>query len=545
VTRYSTLALGLLAGLAVAVALWQLVGTTAGLDITRTHLGPTPVTVFRPAGGAPAPVVVIAHGFAGSQQLMQPFAVTLARNGYVAVTFDFLGHGRNGEKLGGDITRVQGTTTFLVDEVARVAAFAKALPGTDGRLAMLGHSMASDIVVRYAQSDPAVAATVALSMFSPAVTNETPRNLLVVVGDWERRLKEEALKAVGLSVGGPVEPGVTYGRFEDGTARRAAFSPNVEHIAVLYSAASSREALAWLDAVFRRHGSGYVDDRGGWIALVIAGLVLLAKPLAGLLPRVSEFPRGAGLPWRTLWPVAVAPAVLTPLLLWKAPTEFLPVLVGDYLAAHFAVYGVLTALMLVLVKRWSSRDGAPGSGLQPARGQAPRRARDPYSQTGIMDSGLAGLQPAPRNDRRIGALALTAAAVALYSIGALGGAIDWFVTSFVPVEARWPLVLALLAGTLPWLLADEWATRGPGAARGAYATTKLLFLLSLAAAVALNLQKLFFLILIVPVILAFFVVYGLFSRWAYARTGHPFVGGLANALAFAWAIAVTFPLLVR
>jgi len=106
-------------------------------------------------------------------------------------------------------------------------------------------------------------------------------------------------------------------------------------------------------------------------------------------------------------------------------------------------------------------------------------------------------------------------------------------------------VLALLAGTLPWFLADEWATRGVGAGRGAYAATKLLFLVSLAVAVALNLSKLFFLILIVPVILAFFVVYGLFSRWAYRRTGHPFVGGLANALAFAWAIAVTFPMLTR
>ena len=35
----------------------------------------------------------------------------------------------------------------------------------------------------------------------------------------------------------------------------------------------------------------------------------------------------------------------------------------------------------------------------------------------------------------------------------------------------------------------------------------------------------------VPIILAFFVVYGLFSGWAYARTGHPFCAGLANAVA--------------
>nr|WP_284701304.1 alpha/beta fold hydrolase [Rhodoplanes tepidamans] len=520
--------------------MWQLVATTAGLDIARTRVGPTPVTVYRLAGGPPAPVVVIAHGFAGSQQLMQPFAVTLARNGYVAVTFDFLGHGRNAEKLGGDITRVSGTTNFLVDEVGRVAAFARTLAGGDGRLAVLGHSMASDIIVRAAQADPGIAAVVAVSMFSPAVTADSPKNLLVVVGDWERRLKEEALRAVGLSFGDAVQPGVTYGRFSDGTARRAAFSPSVEHIAVLYSPASSREALAWLDGVFARKDSGYVDDRGAWIGLLILGIVLLAKPLAGLLPRVSETPRGAGLPWRRLWPVAVVPAVLTPLLLWKAPTSFLPVLVGDYLAVHFATYGLLTAAMLVLVKRWSFRDAAK------------QRTRNPYADAGVMDSGLADLRSAPRNDgstrrdaRSPAAFLLATALVTAYAIGALGGAIDWFVTSFVPVGPRWLLVLALAAGTLPYFLADEWATRGPGTGRGAYAATKALFLLSLAAAVALNLRALFFLILIVPVILAFFVVYGLFSRWAYHRTGHPWVGALANALGFAWAIAVTFPLLVR
>ena len=43
--------------------------------------------------------------------------------------------------------------------------------------------------------------------------------------------------------------------------------------------------------------------------------------------------------------------------------------------------------------------------------------------------------------------------------------------------------------------------------------------------------------------LLWLVVYGLLSRWIYNSTGHPFAGGVASALAFAWAIGVTFPLL--
>jgi hypothetical protein len=96
---------------------------------------------------------------------------------------------------------------------------------------------------------------------------------------------------------------------------------------------------------------------------------------------------------------------------------------------------------------------------------------------------------------------------------------------------------------LLFFISDEWLTRGEGAARGAYAVSKIAFLLSLALAVALDPMRLFFLIIIVPVIVIFFVVYGLFSRWTYRQTQHPLVAGIANAVAFAWAIGVTFPLL--
>ena len=52
---------------------------------------------------------------------------------------------------------------------------------------------------------------------------------------------------------------------------------------------------------------------------------------------------------------------------------------------------------------------------------------------------------------------------------------------------------------------------------------------------------LFFLAIVTPVILLAFVIYGLFSRWVFHSIGHPWAGALANAAAFAWLIAVTFP----
>ena len=88
----------------------------------------------------------------------------------------------------------------------------------------------------------------------------------------------------------------------------------------------------------------------------------------------------------------------TQLLLWKAPTNFLPILLGDYLAVHFALYGVLTLIGLRLA-------GARGF-----------------------------MGPMPRNG-----LAFAVLAVALYCIVVIGGPIDLFVTSFVPVAVRVPV----------------------------------------------------------------------------------------------------------
>ena len=64
-------------------------------------------------------------------------------------------------------------------------------------------------------------------------------------------------------------------------------------------------------------------------------------------------------------------------------------------------------------------------------------------------------------------------------------------------------------------------------------------------AVAVNASQLFFLVIIIPVILLLFVVYGLFAEWAYRRTGHPLVGAVASAVSFAWLIAVSFPVMAR
>lgn len=503
-----TAVLALAAGI-VALALLNLFRANAGVSVEEVMLGPTPVSVFRSAAGSSGgakPVVLIAHGFAGSQQLMKPFAVTLAKNGFIAVSFDYFGHGRNLEPLRGDVTKVEGATQKLLEQTRAVADFALNLPGASGELALLGHSMASDIIVRYAQSDPRVDASVAISMFSPAVTAESPKNLLVIVGGLEGFLKEEALRVLALVTDKPA----TGETFESPTAglRRVAIAPGVEHVGVLYSETSMAEASNWLHRIYHKSAGqldpGYRDTRGSWIMLLLLGLCALAWPLARLLPQVSTPPVGASLPWKKLLPASLLPAIGTPIALFWFPADFLGVLVGGYLAVHFAVYGLLTLLCLW----WFDRD-------------AEREASDTHWGNFALASILATL--------------FTGVLISLV--------LNSYVTSFAIPALRLPLLLLMLVGTLCYFLADEWLAHGSRTARGGHLFTRFCFLLSLGIAVALSFEDLFFLLIIAAVIIIYFLVYGLFSRWIYTATGHPAVGGIANAVAFAWALAAVFPLM--
>ena len=296
-----------------------------------------------------------------------------------------------------------------------------------------------------------------------------------------------------------------------------------------------------------------------------------------MLPRVSIPPTGAELQWRRLLPGAIAPAILTPLILWKMPANFLPILPGDYITIHFALYGLLTLAGLWLVKRgvpkqtraapplgcavatWanspSAREGTltaplppnlmlpgPATGAQFRTNEIVPIAQRNRSLTLAVAAPASPLPPM-RNSLSYKKFIAATILVATYSIFAFGAPLSRYVLSFSPIPEQVPLILAALAGTVPFFLADEWLTRGQSAARGSYPVTKLLFLISLAIAAALNVKELFFLIMVIPVILIFFIIYGFFSGWVNRRTGNPLVGGAANALAFAWAIAVAFPLL--
>ncbi|MFU8881169.1 MAG: alpha/beta hydrolase [Rhodobacterales bacterium] len=471
-----------------ALALWQLEGARSGLQISHVDAAASPAT--RAAlPDADGPLVIVAHGFAGSRQMMQGYALPLAQAGYRVWSFDFHGHGRNPQPMGGDVSVIEGTTMRLVDQTLAVIRAARMAESWDGPVALLGHSMATDIIIRAAAEDPGIGPVIAVSAFSQAVTPDFPADMLLISGQGEPRLRAFALRALRM-----LDPAAEEGqsRSRDGIRRAAIVAPGVEHVGVLFSRTGQAAARDWLDESYGRSSSNTPPATGGWLAVLLAAIVALAWPLSRRLPKQTT-PLPA-LTWGQFALVVLLPAALAPVLAVMLGINTLPVLVADHLAVHLLIYA---ALQLALLWR-------------------------------------AGLRPGPVSPA-------AAAFLILWGLGVFGLVLDRYGANFLPTPERLWIIAALTLGAVPFMLADALVT---GAGRGTWARrilARLGFLASLGIAVALDMSGLFFLVLIAPVIVLFYVVYGLMGRWVAQRSGAA-AAGLGLGLALAWALGVSFPL---
>ncbi len=487
---YWTAVIGVLALAAIVLSLVQLERARSSLEIIALEVGTTPATLYRKPG-ANGPLVVVAHGFAGSTPLMQSYTLTLAQSGYIVLAFDFEGHGRNPVPMSGDVTSIDGTTALLVAETRRVIAEGRKFPGVEDRVALLGHSMATDIIVRAALAEQAegspIAAIVAISMFSGAVTASEPDRLLMISGQWE-----DMLRAIALDNLRQLKPDAREGETVtvNGLTRRAVVAPAVEHVGVLFSATALSEARAWLDAAFDHRSDGPITPRGLWILLLLAGIVALLYPVAQLVPKRQA--AAHPIPAARFWIAVILPSLAVPLIGTQVYTPFMPVLVADYLMAHLAAYA---GLQLLLVWRHSDRT-----------------------------------------------LSLTAVLLlAVWGIVIFGLALDRYVANFVPNAERLWIISILCIGTIPFMVADSLMTGGGRGTLWRRIVARLAFLFSLGGAGLLDPERLLFLFMIIPIMILFFLLHGLMGRWIAQRSG-PLAAGIGLGLCLAWSLGVTFPL---
>jgi hypothetical protein len=91
------------------------------------------------------------------------------------------------------------------------------------------------------------------------------------------------------------------------------------------------------------------------------------------------------------------------------------------------------------------------------------------------------------------------------------------------------------------MIADSLVTEGGRAALWRVLAARGAFITSLGAAVALDFKRLFFLLIVIPVIVFFFTIFGLMGGWVGRRTGSPCAPGIGLGLLLAWALGVSFP----
>lgn len=385
----------LAAGLLLLIcSLWILERARTGVDIENIMVGQTPVTVMQGEGDGPA--VVVAHGFAGSRQMMQGYSLLLAQAGYRVFAFDFEGHGRHRVPMSGDVNAIDGTTRLLMNQTQQVIETARA---DDAPVALLGHSMATDILIRVANETENIGPLVLLSAFSQAVDESAPRDLLFVTGAWEPGLREFALESAASA--------------RPEARRDVLIAPIVEHVSILHSRAGRKAAVDWVNTYYDRDLTPAPGQTGWALIGVLAAITLLFSQVARFAP--ASAPPQTPVSGRVALMASALGALATPPLAWLVTVDFLDVLVADYLMVHLAIYGMLQLAFLM----WA-------------------RVR------------LAPL------DLRASCLLL------VWTLFVFGFALDRYGASFWPTPERWQIIAILAIGAVPFMLADARLTVGAG-----------------------------------------------------------------------------------
>ena len=485
--HWLTSALGLLL---ILVSVWQIGSAARGLEIVSLRSTDPPLVIITPADAPDGrrPLVLVAHGLAGSTVVMRGFGLTLAHAGYTAVLWDFDGHGANPHRADSG-----GTDNPLLS--AAEAALAQATArgyGDPARVAILGHSMGTGAALVFGQEHPGTAATIAVSPVGVSVTPDLPRNLLLMAGALESRFVNNAEERLA-EAGGP------GGSAQAGTARQLLVVPGVEHVSILFSPVAHAAARAWLDATFGPQPGAvdYTDRRLLWYGLGVVGALLLG---AGLAPLAATSTTRAA-PSRPVWwrLAALAGGALgATLVLWLLGLtglnlrSLLGINVGGYLLIWFGLAGLLAQVIL-----W-------------------RRPRVPSRQD------LLG--------------GLLAFAVLWLGVGLLA---QWVWLPWLLIPGRlvlWPLGALLL---LPWFLAAGETLRDArlGGRVGWWLAHSLVLLGTLYLALVLT-PELGFLVLLLPL---FPAVLGLHVLAAAPHRGAwPFA--LSGALFTSWLLLAVFPL---
>ena len=341
--------------------------------------------LYRPLAAspeAPAPAVLAVHGYINSEGTQAPYAIELARRGYVVLAIDQPGHGySDGPAFAGGFGGIDGLT------------YLTSLAFVDpDQVVLSGHSMGGWAAIIAAAAIPDGYTAVVVSGSStgtfgaPEGTPTFPRNFGLVFGQYDEFSEMMWGSATGAGIvgtaklqsvfgsDGPVVPGVTYGSIDDGTARWLAM-PVQTHPMNHITSAGVAPVIEWVQRttvaplplppedqvwMWREVGTG----------LGLLGFVLVLFGLSSALLRAPAFaplrlriPPAAGLSGFGWWLGAAIAAAIPPATYFWATAEAaerLPAsrLFPQTITSEIMGWALLNgAISLVLVLLWWATAG--------------------------------------------------------------------------------------------------------------------------------------------------------------------------------------------
>lgn len=201
----------------------------------------------------PAPAVLVSHGYINTREMQSPFAIELARRGFVVLAMDMVGHGYSGGSVGQD--RDLGGPAAL--------AYLQSLPFVDkANIGLEGHSMGGVPITAAAGVQPDGYKAIVYEGSTPGfIGSKGPpsyRNLAVVYGQFDEfaplmwgapkgslvPTSKKLAKVFGQP--SPITVGKIYGNVADGSAR-VLENPPVTHPWEHFSRAGVGGAVDWFE----------------------------------------------------------------------------------------------------------------------------------------------------------------------------------------------------------------------------------------------------------------------------------------------------------
>lgn len=327
----------------------------------------------------PAPAVLVSHGYINTREMQSPFAIELARRGFVVLAMDMTGHGFSGAAVGEQDFGGPASLRYL-----------RSLPFVDKtQIGLEGHSLGGAPVMAAASAFPDGYRSVVLEGSTPgilgskgAATPTFPRNFALVFGRFDEFAEFMWQVPTGAAVPtsprlagifgaeAPLEPGKVYGSIAEGTAR-VVYTPPVTHPWEHFSKAGVGHAVDWFQKTLSGEASprdpmaqiwiwkevGTLAAFGGCVVLILGTFQLaLRTPVFSALAQPGEAVQARrGGRWWLFFALTAAVPALTFFPFMKIGQVFFPMrLFPEWIANQLTVWALLNAaitLVLGLVLR--------------------------------------------------------------------------------------------------------------------------------------------------------------------------------------------------